>query len=97
MDFPVYPRADYSYQGKYMRATSVGTTSFAAAPYVTSNYINGNEIHIMNARVGVYYHDLEIAGYVKNLFDSREWISLNQAVGNYYFTGNTVQPRIIGM
>ena len=97
MELPVYARADYAYQGGYMRATSVGTASFTAAPFVTPNYITGNDTHIMNARVGVYFHDLEIAGYVKNLFDSREWINLNQAVGNYYFTGNTVQPRIIGM
>jgi outer membrane receptor protein involved in Fe transport len=110
MDFPVYARADYAYQGKYMRATSCQsysptgnppsvncTASYAAAPYVTPNYIDGNETHIMNARVGVYWKDLEIAGYVKNLFDSREWINKNQANGNYYFTGNTVQPRIIGL
>jgi outer membrane receptor protein involved in Fe transport len=97
MDYPVYARADYAYQGKYMRATSPGTASFTAAPFVTPNYINGNETHIMNARVGVYYKNLEISGYVKNLFDSREWINLNQANGNYFFTGNTVQPRLIGM
>jgi outer membrane receptor protein involved in Fe transport len=105
MGYPVYARADYAYQGKYMRATSCQslspsvncTASFAAAPYVTPNYINGNETHIMNARVGVYYKNLEIAGYVKNLFDSREWVNQNQANGNYYFTGNTVQPRIIGL
>ncbi len=34
---------------------------------------------------------------MKNLFDSREWINLNQANGNYFYTGNTVQPRLIGM
>jgi outer membrane receptor protein involved in Fe transport len=105
LDFPVYARADYAYQGKYKRATSCQslspsincTASYAAAPYVTPNYINGNETHIMNARVGVYYKNLEIAGYVKNLFDFRDWINLSQANGNYYFTGNTVQPRIIGL
>jgi outer membrane receptor protein involved in Fe transport len=97
MDFPAYGRVDYAYQGKYMRATSLGTASYTAAPYVTPNYINGNETHIMNARVGVYYKSLEIAGYVKNLFDSREWINQNQANGNYFYTGNTVQPRIIGL
>jgi len=95
--YPVYARADYAYQGKYMRATSAGTASFTAAPFVTPNYINGNETHTMNARVGMYYKNLEIAGYVKNLFDSREWINFNQANGNYFYTGNTVQPRIIGM
>ncbi len=63
MGYPVYARADYAYQGKYMRATSCQsyspsgnppsvncTASFAAAPYVTPNYINGNDTHIMNAR-----------------------------------------------
>ncbi|HEY4031516.1 MAG TPA: TonB-dependent receptor [Caulobacteraceae bacterium] len=95
MSMPGYARADYAYQGKYARANSAGTTGFV--PAVTPNYINGNETHVMNARVGVYYNKLEIAGYVKNLFDSREWINLSQATGNYYFTGNTVQPRIIGM
>jgi outer membrane receptor protein involved in Fe transport len=97
VSMPAYARVDYMYTGKYMRATSAGTASFTAAPNVTPNYINGNETHTMNARVGVYYKDLEIAGYVKNLFDSREWINLNQANGNYYYTGNTVMPRVIGM
>jgi outer membrane receptor protein involved in Fe transport len=45
----------------------------------------------------VYYKSLEIAAYVKNLFDSREWINLNQGSGTYYFTGNTVIPRTIGV
>jgi outer membrane receptor protein involved in Fe transport len=95
MDFPAYARMDYAYTGKYMRATSAGTSSFI--PANTPNYINGNETHIANARVGIYYKDLEIAGYVKNLFDSREWINLNQGSGTYYFTGNTVLPRTIGV
>ena len=95
MSYPAYARMDYAYTGKFMRATSAGTSSFSAQD--TPNYINGNETHIANARVGVYYKDLEIAGYVKNLFDSREWINLNQGLGTYYFTGNTVIPRTIGV
>jgi len=94
---PAYARMDYTYTGKYMRATGPGSSSYTSANGFVQNYINGNETHIMNARVGVYYKELEIAGYVKNLFDSREWINLNQGVGNYYYTGNTVQPRIIGV
>jgi outer membrane receptor protein involved in Fe transport len=94
---PAYARMDYTYTGKYMRTTGPGSTSYVSANGFVQNYINGNETHTMNARVGVYWKDLEIAGYVKNLFDSREWVNLNQGVGNYYFTGNTVQPRIIGL
>ena len=94
-DLPTYIRADYAYQGNYMRATSAGTSGFTAA--VTPNYINGNETHIINLRAGVYYKTMEIALYAKNAGDSREWINLNQALGNYYFTGNTVAPRIVGM
>jgi iron complex outermembrane receptor protein len=93
--FPAYARMDYTYTGKYLRTTSAGSTSFNAA--VTPNFTNGNETHIMNARVGVYYKELEIAGYVKNLFNSQEWINKGQGFGNYYFNGNTVQPRIIGV
>jgi outer membrane receptor protein involved in Fe transport len=104
MDFPTYMRLDYIYTGKYMRATSCQqagltpvncTASFNAT--ATPNFINGNETHIMNARVGFYYKDLEIAGYVKNLFDSREWINKAEGNGTFWFTGNTVQPRIIGL
>ena len=94
MEFPAYARMDYAYTGKYMRVTSAGTSSFLTA--FTPNYINGNETHIANARVGVYYNDLEIALYVKNLFNSNEWINLNQGNGNYYYSGTTVQPRLIG-
>ncbi len=51
----------------------------------------------MNARVGLYYNNLEIAGYVKNLFDSSEWVNKTEATGSYWFTGNKVTPRLIGM
>ena len=88
---------DYTYTGKYMRTTGPGSSAYISANGFVQNYINGNETHVANARVGIYYKDLEIAGYVKNLFDSREWINLNQGVGNYYFSGNTVQPRTIGL
>src|SRR6185312_1760308 len=97
MSFPAYARMDYTYTGKYMRGTGPGSSSYKSADGFVQNYINGNETHIANARVGVYYKDLEIAGYVKNLFDSREWVNLNQGVGNYYFSGQTVQPRTIGL
>jgi outer membrane receptor protein involved in Fe transport len=94
MEFPTYARMDYTYSGKYMRATSMGTSSFNAA--VTPNYINGNETHIANARVGVYYNSLEVALYVKNIFNSDEWLNKTQGYGSYYFSGTTVQPRVIG-
>jgi outer membrane receptor protein involved in Fe transport len=97
MDFPAYARMDYAYSGKYERITGPGSSAYQAALAYAPNYINGNETHITNARVGVYYKDLEIAGYVKNLFDSREWINQTQGAGNYYYSGTTVQPRIIGM
>jgi outer membrane receptor protein involved in Fe transport len=95
MDFPVYARVDFAYTGKYMRQTSAGSVAFN--PTVTPNYINGNETHIWNARVGMYYKELEIAGYVKNIFDSHEWINLNEGTTQYGLTGNTVVPRIIGV
>ncbi|HEY4031927.1 MAG TPA: TonB-dependent receptor [Caulobacteraceae bacterium] len=94
-DLPAYARMDYAYTGKYLRSTTLGSSSFQAS--VTPNTINGNETHIMNARVGIYYKDLEIAGYVKNMFDSQEWINKGQGTGSYYFSGQTVQPRIIGV
>ena len=95
MEFPVYARMDYAYTGKYMRTTSAGTNSFI--PTLTPNYINGNETHLVNARVGIYYKDLEIAGYVKNLFNSQEWINKGEGTGTYAFTGNKETPRLIGV
>jgi iron complex outermembrane receptor protein len=95
MTFPVYGRMDYSYTGNYMRTTGPGTNSFNAS--VTPNYINGNETHLVNARVGVYYKDLEIAGYVTNLFDSQEWINKAEGLNTYSFTGIKETPRTIGM
>ena len=68
----------------------------AVTSYVP-NYINGNETHLMNARVGLYYKDLEIAGYVKNLFNSQEWINKTQGSTDFRFTGNKMTPRIIGV
>jgi outer membrane receptor protein involved in Fe transport len=95
VDLPLYVRADYTYTGKYMRSTSLGSSSFNAA--TTPNFINGNETHQLNARVGVYYKSLEIAGYVKNLTDAREFINKTQGAGNYYYTGTVTTPRVIGM
>ncbi|MGZ3280583.1 MAG: TonB-dependent receptor [Caulobacteraceae bacterium] len=95
MDFPAYARVDYAYTGKYQRQTSAGTVAYNAT--VTPNFINGNETHLMNARVGLYYKDLEIAGYVKNLFNSQEWINKSQGIGTYALTGNKMTPRIIGV
>jgi len=92
--FPSYARFDYSYTGKYLRTTTAGTSQFQAA--VTPNTINGNETHILNARAGIYYKNLEIAGYVKNLGNSSEWINKSQSNGNYYFSGTTVPPRTVG-
>jgi outer membrane receptor protein involved in Fe transport len=95
MEFPTYARIDYAYTGKYMRTT--GPTSNSFVPTTTPNIINGDETHLMNARVGVYIRDLEIAGYVKNLFNAQEWINKGQGSGSYAFTGNKTMPRVIGL
>jgi outer membrane receptor protein involved in Fe transport len=95
MDMPVYGRIDFAYTGKYMRQTSAGTVSYNAT--VTPNVINGNETHIWNGRVGMYYKDLEIAGYVKNIFNSQDWINLSEGTTQYGFSGNKVVPRVIGL
>jgi outer membrane receptor protein involved in Fe transport len=96
MDFPSYARMDYIYTGKYSRLTGPGSSAYNAASSVAANYFQGNETHIVNARVGTYLKDLEIAFYVKNLFNSQEWVNLGQGTGSYYETGQTVQPRVIG-
>jgi outer membrane receptor protein involved in Fe transport len=95
MAVPAYARMDYAYTGKYMRATGPGTNSFVAT--LGPNFINGNETHLVNARVGVYIKDLEIAGYVTNLFNSQEWINKNEGSGTYAFTGIKEVPRVIGV
>ena len=91
---PTYARLDYAYTGKYSRATGPGTNSYSAV--FTPNFINGNETHLMNGRVGVYYRSLEIALYVKNIFNSNEWLNKSQGSGSYWFSGTTMQPRLIG-
>ena len=109
-EFPVYARMDYAYTGKYQRQTSCsgfalygkcsvayGAAPNSANPSVVQNYINGQETHLVNARVGMYYKDLEIAGYVKNLFNSQEWINKSQGAGNYAFSGNKMTPRLVGV
>jgi outer membrane receptor protein involved in Fe transport len=95
MEFPVYARMDYAYTGNYMRGTGPGTNSFI--PSLSPNYINGNETHQVNARVGMYYKDLEIAGYVTNMFNSQEWINKTEGTGTYAFTGIKMTPRVIGL
>lgn len=94
-EFPAYGRLDYTYTGKYLRATTAGTASYLATQ--TPDYINGNETHNMNGRVGIYYNSLEIAGYVKNIFNDQSWINKTYGTGTYWFSGTKVQPRLIGM
>jgi len=94
-DFPVYARMDYAYTGKYMRGTGPGTNSYNAT--VAPNFINGNEIHQVNARVGMYYKDLEIAGYVTNLFNSQEWLDKSEGLNTYAYRGVKQTPRLIGV
>jgi outer membrane receptor protein involved in Fe transport len=97
-EMPVYGRVDYAYTGKYQRQTTLGTVAYGnAVTSVVPNYINGNETHLMNARVGLYFKDLEIAGYVKNLFNANEWINKTQGSTGYNFSGNKTTPRIIGV
>jgi outer membrane receptor protein involved in Fe transport len=93
--FPAYARMDYAYTGKYMRGTGPGTNSYNAS--IAPNFINGNETHLVNARVGVYYKDLEIAGYVTNLFNSQEWINKAEGLNTYSFNGIQMMPRVIGV
>jgi outer membrane receptor protein involved in Fe transport len=92
---PVYVRADYSYTGKYIRTTGPGSASFN--PTITPNFINGDETHIVNARAGFYWKALEVAAYVKNAGNSLEWINKTQGFGTYFFMGNTVIPRTVGI
>ena len=94
-EFPAYARVDYAYTGKYMRTTSAGTAAYNAT--LTPLVINGDETHQVNARVGVYYKSLEIAGYVKNMFNDQAWINKGNGTGTYNFTGNKQMPRVIGM
>jgi outer membrane receptor protein involved in Fe transport len=95
MEMPVYARMDYAYTGKYERTTGPGTNSFNAS--VNPNFYLGNETHLVNARVGVYVKDLEIAGYVTNLFNSQEWINKTEGLNTYAFSGIKETPRVIGL
>jgi outer membrane receptor protein involved in Fe transport len=95
MEFPAYARMDYAYTGNYMRGTGPGTNSYIAS--LSPNFINGNETHLVNARVGVYYKSLEMAGFVTNLFNSQEWINKSEGTGVFAFTGIKETPRVIGM
>jgi hypothetical protein len=45
----------------------------------------------------MYYKDLEIAGYVTNLFNSQEWLSKGEGLNSYNFSGQQMMPRVIGV
>jgi outer membrane receptor protein involved in Fe transport len=92
---PMYARADFSYTGKYARATSIGSTSYSAA--TSPNFIDGNETHLINARAGAYLKSLEIAVYGRNLGNSKEWLNKTEGSGNYWFSGTLPKPREIGV
>jgi outer membrane receptor protein involved in Fe transport len=94
-EFPTYARIDGAYTGKYMRVTSAGTAANNAT--LSPNFINGDPTTTVNARVGVYYKDLEIAGYVKNMFNAQQWINKTEGSGSYNFSGTKQTPRVIGM
>ena len=94
-DIPAYARVDTAYASRYKRGTSEGTSSFAAVR--TPNFINGDSTLAINARVGIYYKDLEIAAYVKNLANEQHWLNQQQDVSTYWLKGLIETPRIIGM
>jgi len=94
-ELPTYARMDYTYTGKYARGTSVGTTSYN--PLTTPGTVNGDVTNQINARVGVYYKDLEIAGYVKNLADERAIINKTVTSATYWYNETLENPRVIGM
>jgi len=92
---PSYARFDYTYTGKYARGTGPGTTSYNAS--TSPNTINGDVTNQVNARAGVYYKDLEIALYVKNLTDEQAWLNKGEGTGSYWYGGNVETPRTVGM
>jgi outer membrane receptor protein involved in Fe transport len=93
-EMPSYARFDYTYTGRYARGTGVGTTSYSAV--TTPNTINGDPTSQINARVGVYYKDLELALYVKNAANEQNFINKTQSSGTYWYQGTTESPRIVG-
>jgi iron complex outermembrane receptor protein len=94
LNYDGYLRLDYIYTGAYQRTTGVGTSSYFAG--YTNQYINGNEVHTMNLRMGVYVKTTEIAFYIKNLNNSQEFLNENVGVGSPVTTGTTLQPRTFG-
>jgi outer membrane receptor protein involved in Fe transport len=94
MEMPTYIRGDYTYTGTYSRGTGPGSTSYNAA--TSPNTIVGEATNLVNARAGIYYKSMELALYVKNMLNDRTWINKGEGSGNYWYNGNTVQPRIIG-
>ena len=94
-EIPAYARVDYTYTGKWARGTGVGTTSYNAA--TSPNTINGDVTNQINARVGMYYKSMEIAAYVKNAANEKNWINKTEGTGSYWYSGTVETPRIIGM
>jgi outer membrane receptor protein involved in Fe transport len=94
-NMPTYARADYTYAGHYARGTGVGTTSYNAT--TSPNTINGDPTNQINARAGVYYKDLEVALYVKNLANEQHWLNKGEGTGSYWYSGNVETPRTVGL
>ena len=94
-ELPTYARFDYIYSGKYARGTGPGTTSYNAP--TSPNTINGEATNQINARVGIYYKDLEIAAYVKNAANEKKWLNKVEGQANQWINGSVEQPRMIGM
>jgi len=94
-NMPTYVRGDYTYAGHYARGTGVGTTSYNAT--TSPNTIHGDPTNQINARAGVYYKDLEVALYVKNLANEQHWLNKTQGTGSYWYSGNVETPRTVGL
>jgi outer membrane receptor protein involved in Fe transport len=73
----------------------VGTTSYNAT--TSPNTIHGDPTNQINARAGVYYKDLEVALYVKNLANEQHWLNKTQGTGSYWYSGNVETPRTVGL
>jgi outer membrane receptor protein involved in Fe transport len=85
-----FVRGDYQFSGDYVRGYP-GTPGYNAVIY------RGQPTHFATLRAGVNLERVDVALYVNNLTDSRDFLNYGNGLSSPLRTATTFRPREIGM
>lgn len=89
--YDAYVRADYQYTGKYDRNPGLPVSTYDPLTHT------GDKTDIWNARAGVTVNRIDVALFVQNLTNSKDYNAKGHGQDTFRITGTTFRPRTIGV